>query len=494
MSKTETKIPKSILTVAWVMVFGAMAPLLDSTMMNIAIQSLTKDLNSTIVTVQWTITGYVLATAVAVPFSGWLVDRFDGKYVFLAGEIIFLIGSVMSAMSGSIAWLIFARLIQGFGGGIIMPLLTTLLVQTAGGNMIGRLMATVGLPMILGPILGPVVGGVIIKYLNWHWIFWVNVPIALISVVSIILKMPNFKPQNVHKQMDYIGILLLATSSATIIYGIVKASRTANFNNSQTILFVGIGIALLVLYFIWAIFKKGKAVLPLTLFTHQTFDATIIAMLLSGMVLNGPMLLLPLYFQQVRGISVLNAGLALIPQGIGMLISRPTVGRLIDEIGAKYIVIISLSLSLFTTIPFVFFTDQTSLWLIGLVMLVRGIGVGGILTPIMSDAYVGMQHHEIPAASVGSRIAQNIGSAFGSAVVTTAISAYANDKIASFKQALQMGKFHVNQNQLPELIKQQSELIRMHSIQHGFYIMILLSLIMFIPTLFLTNKITKKTD
>lgn len=168
----QNEIPKSILTIAWVVVFGAMAPLLDSTMINIAINNLVHSFNSSVTTVQWTITCYLLATGIAVPFSSWLLNKFNGKYVFMTGEILFGIGSVLSAIAPSIQFLIGARLIQGFAGGLIMPLLTTLLVQTAGPEIMGRMMATVGLPMILGPLLGPVLGGVIIKFLSWHWIFF----------------------------------------------------------------------------------------------------------------------------------------------------------------------------------------------------------------------------------------------------------------------------------------------------------------------------------
>ncbi|WP_143805797.1 MFS transporter, partial [Oenococcus oeni] len=159
-------------------------------------------LHSSVSTIQWAVTGYVLATAIAVTFSSWLLNQFDGKKVFLAGEIIFAFGSVLSALAINAQFLIGARLIQGFAGGIIMPLLTTLLVQTAGQKVMGQMMATVGLPIIIGPLVGPIIGGIIIKYLSWQWIFWVNVPVAVISILLILWKMPSYPAQNKSAKMD----------------------------------------------------------------------------------------------------------------------------------------------------------------------------------------------------------------------------------------------------------------------------------------------------
>lgn len=262
-NETTNKVPNSIMKVAWILVLGALAPLLDSTMVNIAINNLVKSLNSSVATVQWTVTGYVLATGIAVPFSSWLLNKFDGKSVFLAGEILFGIGSILSALAPNIQFLIAARLVQGFAGGLIMPLLTTLLVQTAGAARMGQMMATVGLPMVLGPLLGPILGGVIIKYLSWHWIFWVNVPVMIISVGMIIWGMPKYPAQNKKAKMDFIGIMLLAGATSSIIYGIVKASRAANFSNRTTLVFVISGLVVLGLYVIWAKIRQGQAVLPL---------------------------------------------------------------------------------------------------------------------------------------------------------------------------------------------------------------------------------------
>ena len=492
MSGKNSDIPKSVMVTAWILVLGAMAPLLDSTMVNIAIHTLVKDLNSSVEIVQWTITGYVLATGIAVPFSSWLLNKFDGKHVFLMGEILFAIGSVLSAISPNINFLIGARLIQGFAGGLIIPILTTLLVQTAGQKVMGQMMATVGLPMILGPLFGPIFGGVIIKYLSWHWIFWVNIPVGIISIILIIGKMPHYPAQNKTAKMDLTGIILLATATAAIIYGIVKASSAANFLNQKTLLFVGIGLALIFLYIIWALKMKETVVLPLKLFSHNSFNGSIIGLFIAGTVLNGAMLLLPLFFQDIRNMSVMAAGLALIPQGIGMLISRPLTGKLTDRIGAKYVVFGSLLITFIGTLPFYWIDATTSYWIIAAILFIRGIGAGGILMPLMTDTYTGMEKAEIPAASIGSRIVQNIGSAFGSALISTLVTAYVNSNIVSFKHNLTVNKFHGSPAYVKIFLQHHLELIKVHSFQYGFLIISIAALLTALPAMLLTNRFGKK--
>ncbi|EJE99353.1 MDR family MFS transporter [Liquorilactobacillus mali] len=487
MTKNNSYIPKSVTVIAWILVLGAMAPLLDSTMVNIAINTLVKDLNSSVEIVQWTITGYVLATGIAVPFSSWLLNKFDGKLIFLTGEVLFALGSLLSALSTNINFLIGARLVQGFAGGLIIPILTTLLIQTAGQEIMGQMMATVGLPMILGPLVGPILGGIIIKYLSWHWIFWINIPVGIISIILIIWKMPKYPAQNKAAKMDFVGIVLLAASTTAIIYGIVKAANAANFLNQTTLMFVCLGIGLMFLYIIWALIMKEKVVLPLKLFTHNSFNGSIIGLFIAGTVLNGAMLLLPLFFQNVRGMSVMMAGLALIPQGLGMLISRPLTGKLTDQIGAKYVVFGSLLITFIGTLPFYWIDNKTSYWIIAGILFVRGIGAGGIFMPLMADAYTGMVNSQIPAASIGSRIVQNIGSAFGSALISTLVTAYANSNIASFRHTLATNKFRDN----PEFLQHHLELIKVHSFQYGFMVISIAALLIVLPVMLLTNRMKK---
>ncbi|MGX6428282.1 MDR family MFS transporter [Levilactobacillus yonginensis] len=420
----EQKLPRNILNQAWIIVLGAIAPLLDSTMVNIALNHLVKSFNTSLSTVQWVVTGYLLAMVVAVPFTGWLTDKFGGKNVFLAAELLFGIMSLAAGLSGSINVLIGFRFVQGFSAGLITPLLTTLLVDIAGTSMMGRLMAVVGLPVLLGPILGPVFGGVIVQYLNWRWIFFVNIPVTIIAALFIWLKLPHTAPKNIYAKFDWLGVALLAGMSASIVYGVVQASSKANFTNSTTITYLIIGAIAGVLYFIYATLKKEQAIVPLSLFKHGNFNGSVIGLFLAGVATNGPMLLLPLFFQNLRGQSVAMAGLSLLPQGIGMLLARPIIGRLIDSIGARFVMLGGLAITLIGSVPFIYFNQHSAYWLLMVVLFIRGIGAGAIISPLMTDSFIGIDPKLSGQVSIATRIMQNVGSAFGSALLATIVVNY----------------------------------------------------------------------
>ncbi|WP_143797081.1 MFS transporter, partial [Oenococcus oeni] len=217
----------------------------------------------------------------------------------------------------------------------------------------------------------------------------------------------------------------------------------------------------------------------------------VLGLLIAGTVLNGSMLALPLFFQEVRGMSVMMAGLALIPQGAGMLVSRTLTGKLTDKFGAKYVVLTSLIITFIGTIPFYWFNHETSYWIIALVLFVRGIGAGGILMPLMADSYTGMQGALIPAASIGSRTIQNIGSAFGTAIITTLITAYSNAKIKGFKQNISSANYHVKAANMSQFVARHLDLIQIHAFQYGFFCISIAALLIALPTFLLTNKIEK---
>ncbi|MFC4653205.1 MDR family MFS transporter [Lactococcus nasutitermitis] len=420
----DDKVPKEVMRIAWVLVIGALPPMLDSTMVNIALNKLMLDLHTNLNTIQWAITGYVLALAIAVPFSAWIMNHFNGKRAFALFVGLFGVGSILSGIAWNVQVFIAFRLIQGFAAGVVTLLLTSLLMASAPRDKLGQVMAVVTTPVILGPIVGPIIGGFIVQYGNWHWIFYVNIPIAILSVILTLKIMPDFKPFNPKSKMDIIGTLLLVGFSTGLMYGISQGSSAKNFfKSSEMWIFCGIGLACIIAYIIYDILKKHKTVLPLKFFAKRNYSAANIGVFLNGVAINGCMLILPLFFQNIKHFNTVEAALIMIPQGAGMLIARPVIGKLIDNFGAKPVVLVSLVISLVGSFPFVFVTNSTSLWWIGVVLFIRGIGVGGLTMPLMTDIYTGIENNEIPAASAGNRIIQNVGSSFGSAVISAVVTA-----------------------------------------------------------------------
>lgn len=459
----QSKLPKEVLSAAWAIALGAIAPMLDSTMVNIAIDQLTKNFHTTLTIIQWAITGYVLALAIAVPIAGWLMNHFDGKKIFIAAVILFGFTSILAGISWNVTSFIVFRLLQGFSAGIITPLMSTLLVKTAGPENIGRVMAIVSTPMIFGPILGPVLGGFIVQTASWRWIFFINVFIVLIAAPLMLRTLPSFIPFNRESKLDIFGILDLSVMSAALIYGITKAADHATFNNSESLIWTGVGLLLLVTYIFYDYYRGHQTVLPLTIFSHRSFRASSIGLFLANIAIMGPMLILPLFFQNFRHFSAMATAIALIPQGFGMLVTRPLIGKLIDQLGAKYVVIVSLIISLIGTIPLVFITNQTSMVWIALILFIRGTSFGGINLPLTSDTYTGLADEELPDAGVGINIIENLGSSFGSAMIATVVAA-------------------VLQGAQPTIAH---ELSAYHA---GFLVSVIVLVLIFLPSLFLTNK------
>src|SRR5580698_6239138 len=215
----EAKLPPHVRNALMALIVGGIAAILDSTMVTLAIHTLVIKLHSSDGTIQWVTTGYLLAMAVAIPTTGWAEARWGGKHVWMAALVIFVLGSVLCALSWSDTSLIGFRVLQGFGAGLIFPLMQTLGVRAAGGRASSNLIAAVSLPLALGPILGPVIGGVILNWLSWRWLFLVNVPVIAAGLVLAWRLLPGDRPDRstAPAHLDLIGLVLLAPALAGIL-------------------------------------------------------------------------------------------------------------------------------------------------------------------------------------------------------------------------------------------------------------------------------------
>ncbi|MCM3698777.1 MDR family MFS transporter [Paenibacillus macerans] len=411
------KIDPAVMKMAWILLVGLLAPLFDTTIMNVAIDTLGNALHASVSTIQWVMTSYLIALGIVIPISGWALDRFGGKNIWILALSLFLIGSVLSSLSWNVGSLIAFRVIQGLGGGLMMPIMQTMVVRAAGGEKLGKIMAIVGLPVLIGPILGPVLGGVIINYLNWRWIFYVNLPVCLIALILAVWGLPKDDVTNQSQKLDILGLSLLSPSIVLIIYGLTKVSSDHGFLHSSVIVPIIVGVLFLLVFCLYVLRKSNNPVIDISIFKSMPFTASACLLFLSGLSSYGGMLLLPLYYQQVRGESVLASGLLLIPQGIGMLLTRSLAGKLTDTIGSRWIVLCGTLLTIFGTIPFAICRANTNEFLLAIALVVRGGGLGGVMLPIMATAYEGLSKEQVPHASSATRILQQIGGAFGASVL-----------------------------------------------------------------------------
>jgi EmrB/QacA subfamily drug resistance transporter len=415
---TTTRREPSLLVLALVLVLGLVAPLLDSTIVTVAIPTLRHDLGASVSTIQWISTAYLLALALAIPVTGWASQRYGARRVWLIALAIFLAGSVLSGLAWNIEALIGFRALQGVGAGLLIPIMQTLLFGAAAGRPSGTTMALVSLPALLGPVLGPVIGGVIVNHLDWRWIFFVNPPICVLAIVLAVRYLPRETGRR-GQRLDVTGLLLLSPGLAALIYGLSELGDRGGFPH-PIVLVPMIGGAVLLAAFALHALRAAEPLVDLRLFRVGSFSAVGALMFLSGLASFGALLLLPLYYQQLRGESVLTAGLLMAPQGIGIGLSR-LAGGLLDRWGIRPVVLVATLLMIAGTVPFAFAGPHTSQLVLALALVVRGAGLGAILMAVLLGAYDGLPRELIPHASTATRILQQLGGSFGTALLAVAL-------------------------------------------------------------------------
>src|SRR4051794_23752794 len=236
---------RTLWRLASVVVLGTIMSILDTTIVNVAIETLGRDLGASLNSIQWVSTGYLLALATVIPLTGWAMERFGGKRMWMLSVTLFLCGSTLCGLAWSTSSLIVFRVLQGFGGGMIMPVGQAILAQAAGPERMGRVMAVIGVPTLLGPILGPVIGGLIVDNFSWRWIFFVNVPVGLVALALAARVLPRSDVADRGARLDLRGLLLLSPGLALLVFGLSEIGMQGSFTDWRVIGGVGLGLALL---------------------------------------------------------------------------------------------------------------------------------------------------------------------------------------------------------------------------------------------------------
>jgi EmrB/QacA subfamily drug resistance transporter len=230
----DAGLDRELLLVAAVVVVGAIMTILDTTVVNVAIRTLAEKFDSPLSTIQWVATGYTLALATVIPLTGWAAERFGTKRLYMTSIALFLVGSMASGLAWSAESLIVFRVLQGLGGGMIMPAGMTILTRAAGPQRVGRVMAIMGVPMMLGPICGPILGGWLVDDFSWRWIFFINVPVGIVALLLSNNVLPRDVSQKGHR-LDWTGLALLSPGLALLIYGLANSSSAGGFGHAKVL-------------------------------------------------------------------------------------------------------------------------------------------------------------------------------------------------------------------------------------------------------------------
>ncbi|CAL9672797.1 MDR family MFS transporter [Streptomyces sp. enrichment culture] len=409
------RLPPRLISLMVTVALGSIMMQMDATMTNIAYNTLLKEFDTTLLTIQWVTTGYLLAMAAVMALSGWAMERFGARTMWITSITLFLVGSVLCGAAWDAHSLIAFRVIQGLGGGMVLPLGMAVLAQEAGPGRLGRVMGVLGIPSALGPVLGPVVGGAIVDDWNWRWIFFINVPVCVAAIVIAWRTMPSRKSPTAGR-LDVPGLLLLSPACAVAVFGLTQASKYGSFADRHAVIPLAIGLALLAAFAVHAL-RTENPILDLRLLKVRSFLSSSAVLFFASVALFGAVGVLPLYFQQVRHHSALEAGLLLAPQGVGMAVSLLVVGKVADKTSPRLLVIGGLALTAVGALVCTQLAADTNVVLLGAALALSGAGTGMVMAPAMAGAIRDIPGPVIPRASAANRIIMQIGSSFGSAVL-----------------------------------------------------------------------------
>ena len=430
------KIPRHVWIISGVAMLGGVMSILDTTIVNVALATLGHDLHSSLSNIQWVITGYMLSLAAVIPVTGWASRRFGAKRVFLVSLSLFTLGSLLCGLATSDTELILFRVLQGCGGGMIMPIAQIIMADVAGPQRMGRVMGLVAVPMMLAPTLGPLLGGTIIQALDWHWIFYVNLVVGAVAIPLAVRVLPA-KLGEKTDTLDFLGLLLMSTGLVAITYGLAEAGTYNGFANAHVYVPVLAGV-LLIAAFVFHALRIKNPLLDLRLYRSRHFSAASIVMIALGAAVFGAMILMPLYWQELRHYNVIDTGLLTGPQGIGMAITMPLAAKLTERYGGGPVALVGVLATAVMTIPFALIGAHTSVPFLAVVMVLRGAGMGASFMPAMTAAFAALDRSQVSHATPQLNVLNRIGGSIGTTVLAVVL---ADAERHAHTQAAQAGAF-----------------------------------------------------
>lgn len=429
--------------VAIVFIFGLFMDLMDSTVVNVAIPSLSHDFHASTQAVEWTATGYLLSLAVFIPGSGFLSDRFGTKKTFMLAMGVFTVGSALCGLAPNLQTLIAFRFLQGVGGGMMTPVSTAILSREFPGEERAKASAIISVPVVFAPVLGPVLGGYLVEYASWRWIFYINLPIGILGLIMSWKVLREHRETYAQGRFDFGGLIMGGASAALILYALAEAA-TYGFGSARVLSTGLAGLALLGTFCTWEM-RVNPPLLDLRLFKSSLFTLGNLSVIGAFAGFAGFLFLLALYLQELQGHTPLQAGLIQAPSAFGTVISLPLASRYYSRIGPRRMMLAGFGIGALVLLPFAFVDKQTSPLVIIILLTLRGIPFGFGFVAAQTIVYGPLDSDKQgPASSIYNTLRQMLAS-FGVAIAVTIQVNRAAHYLAIGKSsdAAQVAGFHI---------------------------------------------------
>jgi EmrB/QacA subfamily drug resistance transporter len=386
-----------------VAVLGSFLSQLDATVVNVSLSSLAVTFHSSLSAIQWVTSGYLLALALILPLSGWMVDRIGAKALYLWCFSAFTLSAALCGFSWSANSLIGFRILQGMSGGLMAPMAQMMMARTAGKHM-ASVLGFAAMPILLAPLLGPVIAGAILQFASWRWLFLVNLPVGALALVLTVLFLPNDHEERKPRDLDLVGLALLSPGLVLFLYG------SDHIGDRAGLAALAGSVLLLVALFKWATRKKEKAIIDLQLFTGKVFSAAAATQFMANGISFAGQMLIPIFLIRACGRSPSATGLLLAPLGMGMMCGYPLVGALTKRFGNRRVSAGGGLLALASTLPFVYLASHgLVIAILVCALFLRGMGQSAVGTASITAAYSSEKREDLPMATTTLNIVMRIG-------------------------------------------------------------------------------------
>ena len=403
---------------------------LDTTVVNVSLPHIAGNLSAGLDESTWVVTSYLVSNAIVLPATGWLSRVFGRKRFYMTCVAAFSIASLICGFAPSLMWLVFFRIVQGLAGGALQPISQAILWETFPVRKRGMGMAIFGIGVIFAPIVGPTLGGWLTDSYSWRWIFFINVPVGLLSLTLTSMNVvdPPYLPRGVGK-VDYFGLGLLAVGIGSLQIVLDKGERNDWFSTAWIVQLALVAAVCLVLLVIWELRNK-QPILDLSIFRARNYAPGVTLIFCLGTALYSSLVLLPLFLQNLLGYSALQSGLAMSPGGLGTLICMPLVGYMVGRRDARYMVIFGLSMLAISMFMMSHYNLNISMWEAIYPRIVMGIGLAFLFVPLATVTFSFIPREQTGNATGTFNLMRNLGGSFGIAMVTTLLA-----RRAQFHQA-----------------------------------------------------------
>jgi EmrB/QacA subfamily drug resistance transporter len=412
-----------------VLVSGMFMSVLDTSIINVAVPTIETTFGSTTDEVAWIVTAYALALGVVVPMSAWLADRFGATRVYIAALLLFGIASALCGLAWNLNSLIAFRIIQAIPGGILPPLSMAMLYRIVPPHEIGKAMGMYGLGIVVAPAIGPTLGGYLVEYVDWRLIFFINVPVGIAATLAALSLLPKFGPTGKPK-FDVLGFLTIAVGLFSMLLALSEGASWG-WTSFRVTGLISLSVICLALFIVIEL-EVDEPLLDVRVFRSWPYTNSLLIISVLSIGLFTVLFYVPVFLQQAQGLGAFQAGVILLPQALVMAVFMPIAGRLYDRFGPKWPAIIGLSISAWGTYLLHDLTVDTAHHKVSLILMLRAVGMGLAMMPIMTAGLAAVPPALVPSGSafnnVVQRTAASLGLAVLAAVLTTSSAQFMSDR------------------------------------------------------------------